>query len=91
MSKEATSEAVAQWMLAQVESDGDLYQDDAASRIEEEFGQEFIYENENGNPAISKLVLQVFQKISEETVVWERGERMWRKRESYDDPGRQQH
>jgi hypothetical protein len=80
---------VARWMLAQVEAEDSLYQDDAAAEIERRFGSAFIYENDNGNPAISRAVLSAFRKISE-NVVWERSERMWRKREEYDSPGRQQ-
>jgi hypothetical protein len=85
-----TPDAVARWMLAQVEAEGSLYQEEAVSDIEKLFGEVFTYENDNGNLAISRAVLKAFRKISEDDVVWEQGERMWRKRESYDEPGRQQ-
>lgn len=86
-----TSDTVARWMLAQVEADGNLYQNEAVAEIEELFGDAFTYENDNGNPAISRAVLKAFREISDDNVVWERGERVWRKRESYDEPGRQQY
>lgn len=35
-------------------------------------GPEFIYENDNGNPAIDKRVLRAFRKASGDTVVWDR-------------------
>ncbi|HEY4810774.1 MAG TPA: hypothetical protein VIH71_06920 [Solirubrobacteraceae bacterium] len=86
-----TPDAVGRWMLTQVEVEGSLYQEDAVADIEEMFGDAFIYENNNGNPAISRAVLKAFHAISDDNVVWERGERMWRKRESSDEPGRQQY
>jgi len=82
---------VARWMLDKIERDGYLYQESAVYDIAEMFGQQFVYENENGNLAIEKTVLAAFRRLSEETVVWERGQRVWRKRESCDLPGRQQY
>jgi hypothetical protein len=52
--------------------------------------QAFTHINENGNMAIRRDVLVAFQRLSGDSVIWERGERMWRKRQSYDEPGRQQ-
>jgi hypothetical protein len=77
-------------MKEAVESDDFLYQDVAASEIASRFGDEFTYINENGNLAIQQAVLRQFNKATPESVVWERGQRMWRKREDYDLPGRQQ-
>ena len=85
-----TPESVAAWMLSRIERSGDLYQDDAVSEISDRFGDQFTHENENGNLAIAKAVLAAFRKLTGNTVVWERGERRWRKREKSDDPGRQQ-
>ena len=78
-------------MLGEIEREGLLYQETAVYDISEKFGKEFTYENDNGNLAIASAVLTAFRKISEKVVVWERGERMWRKRESYDEPSRQQY
>lgn len=90
MSASISSEAVATWMQGEIEREGDLYQDVAVVEIGNKFGNEFTYENESGNLAISRSVLAAFRKLTNDTVVWERGERRWRKRESSDDPGRQQ-
>lgn len=80
---------VALWMLERLEKSGGLlYQEEAAWIILQSFGQSFVYENENGNWAISRKVLAEFRKLTEDTVVWERGERCWRRRQSYDTPGR---
>jgi hypothetical protein len=90
MTEAQTTESVASWMLSRVEQVGDLYQDDAVSQISDRFGEQFTHENESGNLAIAKPVLAAFRKLTGNAVVWERGERRWRKREALDDPGRQQ-
>ena len=87
---DVTPEVIAQWMLGQLEQGKRLYQADAASEIAEKFGPEFIYENDNGNPAIDKRVLRAFKKISGDTVVWERWDFCWRKRAETDALGRKQ-
>jgi hypothetical protein len=46
---------VAAWMMEEVERVGTLYQDCAVDEIERRFGEEFVYSNENGNPAIRKM------------------------------------
>jgi hypothetical protein len=90
MKTKITAEMVAFWMLNEIEKDGVLYQETAVFDIAEKFGEKFTSENERGNASIDKTVLAAFRKISENLVVWVRGERMWRKRENYDEPGRQQ-
>jgi hypothetical protein len=67
-----------------------LYQETVVFDIASKFGEEFTYINDSGNMAIRRDVLAAFRKVSGDGVIWERGERMWRKRESYDEPGRQQ-
>lgn len=67
-----------------------LYQQETVYAIETRFGEKFFYINDAGNPAIDKKVLAAFNKLTGNSVVWERGERMWRMREDYDTPSRQQ-
>ncbi len=81
---------VAAWMQAELEAHNGLYQDDAVSQIEDEFGPDFVYDNDNGNRAISKAVLAAFRKLTGDTVVWERSDRYWRFRQAGDEEGRQQ-
>jgi hypothetical protein len=85
-----TPSEIADWMLIEVQRDGVIHQDAVASEIERMFGEEFTPINENGNLSIRKDVLAAFRKISEDSVVWERGERFWRIRAPYDEPGRRQ-
>jgi len=83
-----TTADIAVWMLEQVKREGILYQADAAYEIEENFGTEFVYDNDSGGVSIQRDVLDVFRSISEEIVVWERPEKAWRLREAGDGPGR---
>lgn len=72
-----SNEKIAEWMFNQFK-DGWLYQEDVAWELEKKFGDDAIYENENGNYAINKSVLKAFKKITEAKVVWERGDKAWR-------------
>ncbi len=84
-----TAADVAKWMLEELEKSRSLYQEDAAYGIQSRFGKDFVYINDNGNLAIAKPVLKEFRKLTETTVVWERGERLWRKRKKGDPKSRQ--
>lgn len=86
----ASVKEVAFWMVKRLEEEKYLYQETIVFEIESKFGSKFIYINENGNQAINRRVLSEFRKLTEKDVVWERGERMWRKRENYDPTGRRQ-
>ena len=90
-SEPTTPREVAEWMVKELERIQFLYQEQAVYDIESKFGDVFVYINENGNPAIDKRVLREFRKLTGDKVIWESGERMWRKRESYDSPGRKQY
>lgn len=86
----ATAKDVAAWMAEEVKDGQLMYQETIVYDIESKFGSKFTYLNDNGNMAIGKDVLKEFRKLTEETVVWERGERAWRLREKHDGPGRRQ-
>ncbi|MBY4589406.1 DUF6953 family protein [Rhizobium redzepovicii] len=78
VSQEPTARQIAEWMVEQMSGKGYLYQEVIVYQIIKVWGKEWTYRNNNGNPAISKDVLKEFRKLTEETVVWERGERAWR-------------
>jgi len=86
-----TREQVAKWMLEELHRVKYLYQETVVYDISSKFGEQFTYINDNGNPAIDRKVLAAFRKLTGDSVIWERGERMWRFREKYDEPGRQQY
>ena len=78
-------------MLKELEKQGGtLYQTEAASYIADLFGEHFIYENEAEDVCIDKHVLAAFRTLTGDSVVWSRGERLWRRRELGDEPGRKQ-
>lgn len=87
---EPTAKTVAEWMAAEFHKDGWLEQEWTASTIAGQFGEEFVYENDNGNLAIHKDVLREFRKLTADTAIWVRGERAWRRRDKTDPPGRQE-
>ena len=79
-----TPQEAAKWMAEEVEEQGYLYQEYAVSQLPDDL----VYENENGNPAISRGVLRLFRNLTEETVYWDRWERAWYWRDEGDDtPG----
>lgn len=79
-------EAVAQWMVKQMFARGYLEQAVAVEGIRREFGQKFIREN-----SIDPLVLAAFRRmISDEDLIWEANDRLWRWRKPGDKPGRRQ-
>jgi hypothetical protein len=86
-----TPSDVAQWMLLVIQDQGELSQNNAFYKISKQFGSGFTYISDNGSPSVGKSVLTAFRKISDDVVIWERGEKKWRKREFYDAPGRQQY
>lgn len=88
---DTTAHEVAKWMLEELRRVKYLYQETIIYMISSKFGDQFTYYNDNGNLAIDKKVLSEFRKLTRDSVIWERGERMWRFREKHDDPGRQQY
>ena len=81
-----TDKDVADFMLQRINEDEILYQEVIVYEIQEKFGDDFVYINQNGNPAIERKVLAEFRKLTEDKVVWSRGERYWRFKKDYDDP-----
>ena len=87
---DTSAEQVAQWMVEELHRVKFLYQQEAVFAIETKFGAKFFYINDAGNPAIDRKVLASFKRLTGNSVVWERGERVWRLREAYDTHSRQQ-
>jgi hypothetical protein len=85
-----TAKDVAQWMFDEVNRRSVLDQETAVDQIQRKFGKQFVYENVNGNPAISMDVLAAFRKLGGDSIVWDRSYSEWRKRQQFDKPGRQQ-
>jgi len=88
--EKTTPSDVAAWMLSVIQERGELSQNNAFYEINKQFGNGFTTITNSGSPSIKGSVLTAFKKISEDTVIWERGDKKWRKREFYDAPGREQ-
>lgn len=85
-----TAEEIAKWMVEKFDVTTYLYQEQVVYEIRTHFGERFVYTNANGNLAIGKDVLKHFKKLSGGKVVWERGDRAWRRlREHETHTGRQ--
>ena len=67
-------------MINEILEKGYVYQEYLVHDIQEKFGDDFVYINENGNLAISKKVLNEFKKLKEQNnIEWDRSERCWMK------------
>jgi hypothetical protein len=86
-----TASDVAEWMLTTIQEQGELSQNNAFYEINKRYGSGFTTITNSGSPSVGRGVLAAFKKISDDVVIWERGEKKWRKREFYDAPGRQQY
>ena len=89
MSTHSRNEAadVARWMLQEfIRNDCRLGQREAFNYIRAQFGEEFL-DKSRQRDSIAKSVLQEFQKLTGETVVWDMNEGGWRRRVSKDPPG----
>jgi hypothetical protein len=64
-------------MVDQITANKVEYQDELVDRIEKHFGSEWVYENDNGNPAISRKVLAQFRKLHACSIEWDRSDRAW--------------
>jgi hypothetical protein len=64
-------------MLNELKSTGILYQSDAVRYIKSNFGEAFVYVNENGNESISKEVKKAFKKLHGGKAAWERDGFFW--------------
>jgi len=79
---------VAHWMLAQIDKDGCIYQDDVVDHLVKARREDLLRENADGNQVVGKEVLAAFRKLTESTVVWVKPDRYWRWRVEEDEPGR---
>nr|WP_298167086.1 hypothetical protein [uncultured Pseudomonas sp.] len=83
-----TPDSIAHWMLAQLEREMCIYQDDVVDYLVNAGRDDLLTENSDGNLVIGKAVLAAFRKLTETTVVWVKPDRYWRFRVPEDEPGR---
>ncbi|MCS4508874.1 DUF6953 family protein [Xylophilus ampelinus] len=80
---------IATWMLAMLERDGCIYQDDTVDLLARAGADSLLRENADGNVVLARSVLLAFNTLSGEKVVWVRPDRYWRWRVNEDEPGRE--
>ena len=60
---EKTAQEVAEWMVQEIKFTGTLQQEAAIEYVRSNFGEEFVFVNENGNSSLSKEVKKAFRKL----------------------------
>ena len=82
------AETAAKWMLAVLEKDGCIYQDDVVDYLVKLKCESLLRENAEGNFVLNRNILNAFKKLTPENVVWVKPDRYWRFRVAEDEPGR---
>ena len=82
------SKSTSEWMLAQLEKDSCIYQDDVVDFLVRAKCENLLKENADGNLVLSVPVLNAFKKLTPDNVVWVKPDRYWRFRVKEDEPGR---
>lgn len=77
------------WMLAQIEREGCIYQDDVVDLLVKSKAENLLRENSDGNLVVGTELLNAFKKLTETNVVWVKPDRYWRFRVPEDEPGRE--
>lgn len=80
---------VIQWMLANLEKEGCLYQEDVVDFLVKNDQMNLLKENVDGNLVLKLSVNSAFRKETEHNVVWVKPDRYWRYRVAEDEPGRE--
>lgn len=84
-----TENEAAQWMLAEYEEFGFLYQEAAATHLFQFNDETLAYFDKSSNLCVGKGVLKKFNLLTPDAV-YERAGKFWRIRLETDKPGRQQ-
>ena len=90
MTTAGSPEAIAAWMLAEVDSRGKLYTVAAAAHVDRAHGAPHVGYDAEGLPYVKAPVLDAFRALSGDYVVWSMSGLFWRRRRAGDQPGREQ-
>lgn len=74
---EATAQEVAEWMVKEIRFTGTLHQSAAIEYVKTNFGEQFVFVNENGNASLSKEVKKAFRKLHGGRIAWDRDGFLW--------------
>lgn len=78
--EEATPASIAAYLMQRLEAEEQVAQADFVRDVEQRFGAQFVYINENGNPAVDQRVYRVFAKLKKahpRKVEWDRRGFVW--------------
>ena len=81
--------SIAKWMLAEIEANGCIYQDDVVDYLVKTNNEILLRENSDGNQVLSRKILEAFKKLTPENVVWVKPDKYWRFRVAEDELGRE--
>lgn len=87
--KQMNLDQVIQWMLANLEKDGCLYQEDVVDYLVKNDLMDPLRENPDGNLVLKLSVNSAFKNQTEHNVVWVKPDRYWRYRVEEDESGRE--
>ncbi len=83
----ALPRVVAEWMVSEFDRrERHLPLQQAITQIRKKFGDEVIQRNDGGEWTIVQTVLDEFQKLTTDCVVWDRGGEFWRERKPGEKP-----
>ncbi|CAH1219498.1 hypothetical protein PAECIP111892_04776 [Paenibacillus auburnensis] len=74
---EVTAQEVAEWMVKEIRFTGTLHQTAAIEYVKANFGEQFVFVNENGNASLSKDVKKAFRKLHGGRIAWDRDGFLW--------------
>ncbi|NQX46803.1 hypothetical protein HQN87_15805 [Paenibacillus tritici] len=74
---EVTAQEVAEWMVKEIKFTGTLHQTAAIEYVKANFGESFVFVNENGNASLSKEVKKAFRKLHGGRIAWDRDGFLW--------------
>ena len=72
------ADSVANWMLAQIDREACIYQDDVVDHLVKAGREDLLIESSDGNQVLGKAVLAAFRKLTPDNVVWVKPDRYWR-------------
>lgn len=82
------AKSVSLWMKDKLDKDGCLYQDDVVDYLVKAKEESFLKENSEGHLVLEQKLLNQFEKITKDIVVWVMPDKYWRFRVPEDEHGR---
>lgn len=75
--KESQEQLIAQWMVDEIRDKGSLRQEDAIAYVRSQYGEAYVFVNEQGNVSLEKEVKKAFRKLHRGRIAWDRDGFFW--------------